>query len=35
MAQSIATTAMIIGFVIGIAAALSLAFMSRAETPDA
>jgi len=35
MTQSIATFAIIIGFLICIAAALVLAFKSNAETPDA
>ena len=35
MNQSIATWAMIIGFLICIAAALILAFKSKSETPDA
>ncbi len=33
--QSLATTAIIIGFVICIAAALILSFMSKSQTPDA
>jgi hypothetical protein len=35
MTQPIATAAIIIGFLICIAAALVLAFMSRSETPEA
>ena len=35
MTQSIATIAIILGFLICIAAALILAFMSKSETPDA
>lgn len=35
MTQSFATIAIIIGFVICIAAALILAFRSKSETPDA
>ena len=35
MTQSIATIAIIIGFLICIAAALILAFMSKPEAPDA
>ena len=35
MTQSIATIAIILGFLICIAAALILAFKSKSETPDA
>jgi hypothetical protein len=35
MTQAIATTAIILGFVLCIATALILAFMSKSEQPDA
>jgi len=35
MIQSLATTAMILGFVLCIATALILAFTSKSKTPDA
>jgi hypothetical protein len=35
MTQSIATIAIILGFILCIATALILSFMSKSETPDA